>query len=225
MEETPLTLADMPEALSPGQPGWRRDAHDRGVWIPMGLNVTYMRPDGEHFMPKVQARRLWDEERRLGGRRTTAQVRGKLCHCSYCQINIGRGYVETEIYLRPQLASKTIQWKVTCGTCAVQDFGLPYDYCLVSHADWTGLHKRHIISSWEMTRVLKIQLLEATMLEKWKHLGRLALQRYQQHHHTRFSFPRERLWTEFVSFHRAGIVTFTDLYDDTTSHRQIRRVA
>ena len=191
----------------------------------MGLNVTYTRPNGENFMPKVQARKEWDEERRLGGRRTTAQVRGKLCKCSYCQIKIGRGYVETEIYLRPILGRDCIEWKFVCGTCAVQDFGLSYDYCLVSHADWSGPHKRRILAAWQTTMKSKIQLLEDVLIERWHQLQFLALKRYRERHHTVRGFPQQRLWAEFVSFQRAGIVTFTDLYDDTTSHRTLRRVA
>jgi hypothetical protein len=202
----------LPIASKPGMPGLRLDDRQR-VWVPIGINVVAKNGGNEFFFPQFVRRREWEMDVRAGGRRTTSSIRTKLCECSRCEFFIGRGYLETEVYLRPLLGQETITWKIVCGGCA-EELHLSFGFCLVGHADWSDSHARSIRSSWHLAMPLKIRQLEETLISAWNSAEFRTMQRYREKHQTLKGFPRVALWERFIALQQPEVMTFNLLFTE-----------
>lgn len=88
-----------------------------------------------YTMPVVQPRRLWAAQRRVEQPGKT--LGPPLARCARCTVLIGEDYVHRELYLWPMRGKKRLEWKQICATCATEDLGLGFGFCLVAERDWT----------------------------------------------------------------------------------------
>lgn len=217
----PLTLADIPVAKKPGEPGLRVDGDGR-VWIPIGLNVFSKTKAGAYFMPQYMARHEWHLRNIAGGKPNKAQIQVRIAKCSRCHICIGRGYVQTELYVRPVIAGDIIKWKTVCGRCATTVYNLSFGFCLVADRDWSGPHSARIQRHWAKALTLKCADLEEQVIDRWNNAELMIVRKYRAKFGTLKGYPRQRFLSEFVMLLDPDVPPFTDYYDrivSTTHHR------
>lgn len=150
---TRVSVDELHHAEYPGDGG----VHfvDGKLAIPLGMRIVYR-------SPQVQARLEWERLRAAGGRDASAGEHPYLARCSECEICIGRGYYETELYiLATEVERKNHvlrpHWRFLCGTCATVYNGprpLSFGYCLICEADWSTPQCRNL-------KILSRELVEA----------------------------------------------------------------
>lgn len=212
--------AVLPEASGPGQVGWRRLADGR-LAVPWGVNVQQFR---HSFYSVVQRRRDWDAERAVGGRYTPQAAMFELSRCARCEVCIGYGYRQTELYTAvagiavaargtrtgPSAALYTpkLVWRDWCGRCAV-DQGLAFGYCLVASHDWSeGAQELALIPA--DVRALKALAVERELLPAWNAAAK-PLKRAWAARHPEQPFPRLAALQRFAAAFSPTPLTLTAL--------------
>lgn len=204
--ERPWRLDDLAEAEQPGQPGLRYTPE--GTWVPLGMNW-------ERCSPMVQERKLWDRDRSAGGLWNPSDVLVALATCARCSICIGRGFVETELYLYPVglTHARGLNWKVLCGGCATRHKKLPFGYCLIAHADWSDDYADKIVGAHRALRDFKRRALEHQLIPAWNVTAAAAKLEYHTAHGEVASWPRAQAFAAFIHGDFAPLpLTFTALY-------------
>lgn len=216
-----LRLRDIPIATRPGQPGITYYA-DGSVGIPIGLNVRAKSLRSNTMFAHIQSRKKWEEDKRSGGRNAPDQLMMNVMKCSYCQIIVGRGYFETELYIYPTIGKGCLEWHTLCASCAVEVYQLPFHFCLIAERDWTGGCEEHIVGERFHVRELKkyghdglgIPSLEEQIVEDWNKLEYRVRMKWKEQGNPMRTFPRTQLfgrWLQEKQYKHLQL-TFTDIY-------------
>ena len=225
MNDKPLTLEDVPYTHEHGAVGIRVDDDGR-VWVPIGWNMRsrYLTRTNEH-LAHIQARKQWEADQRAGARKTAGGLQVSLARCSFCDICIGRGYWQRELYIRPLLGKDQLEWKTLCGRCATVHFGLHFGFCVVAERDWTGPHNTHIIRLWGEAVRRKYLRLEAEdgddVFGTWVRFEELAYRRWRREHGDPFGYHEQRqlMLDKIIATQQPEVVTFTQLFEEQTQKR------